>query len=80
MQPLQQLLAVHMHLGFALHQVTSRQIFPQLVHSPAGEKLKSADVGGFLILKQTEQLLDLAWRGELRADAGELPHAFCLGA
>ena len=59
MQPLQQLLAVHMHPGLALHQVASRQILPQLVHSPAGQELKGADVGAFLILKQAEKLLNL---------------------
>lgn len=61
MQPLQQLLAVHMHLGLALHQVAPSQVLPQLVHGPTGQELKGADVGGFLVLQQAEQLLDLAW-------------------
>ena len=80
MQPLQQLLTIHMHLSLALHQITSRQKLSQLMHSPAGQELKRTDVGSLLILKQAEELLHLALSCELRADAAELPHAVCLCA
>lgn len=60
MQALQQLVAVHIGLAFALEKISTGEVVLQLLHRSTGEELKGADVGNLLVLKHCQQLLDLA--------------------
>ena len=44
MQPLQQFVAVNIGLALALQQICSCEVILQLLHCPAGQELKGADV------------------------------------